>query len=101
MPTVFEFLSFKFYFWSNEGQPIEPVHIHISKGRPTENATKYWIHKDGSIERVNNNSQIPEHQLAKIEKFLKNNTDIIVEQWCEHFNVDAPEYHDDIDDIDI
>ena len=29
MPTVFIFLGFRFYFFSNDH---EPIHIHISKG---------------------------------------------------------------------
>lgn len=27
------------YFWSNEEG--EPIHVHVSKGRPTPNATKF------------------------------------------------------------
>ena len=31
MPTVFRIDGFKFFFYSNEGNPLEPVHIHILK----------------------------------------------------------------------
>lgn len=40
MPKVFEKNGYKFFFYSNEGNPREPVHIHIKKG---ENNAKYWI----------------------------------------------------------
>ena len=40
MPQVFKIGSYWVYFWANEGKPNEPVHVHISEGRPVENATK-------------------------------------------------------------
>ena len=39
--AVRDFLGLCFYFWSNEGgDNREPIHVHISKGKPTANATK-------------------------------------------------------------
>ena len=40
MPQIFRFGEYWIYFWTNESQPLEPVHIHVSKGAPTANATK-------------------------------------------------------------
>lgn len=37
------------YFWSNETDPLEPVHVHIVEGRPTRDATKVWITSTGKI----------------------------------------------------
>ena len=31
MPKVFEINGFKFFFFSNEGNPLEPCHIHVRK----------------------------------------------------------------------
>lgn len=28
MPVVFRYRGFRFYFYSNEGSPHEPVHVH-------------------------------------------------------------------------
>ena len=33
------------YFWSNENN--EPIHVHVTKGKPTPNATKIWLTKSG------------------------------------------------------
>ncbi|MCM1221500.1 MAG: DUF4160 domain-containing protein [Lachnospiraceae bacterium] len=30
-------MGYVFYFWSNDGS--EPIHIHVAKGRPSENGT--------------------------------------------------------------
>ena len=41
MPKPIEdYLGFAFFFWSRENN--EPVHVHVAKGNPTENATKFW-----------------------------------------------------------
>lgn len=42
MPQIFKVGSYWIYFWSNENKPIEPVHVHISEGRPVTNASKIW-----------------------------------------------------------
>lgn len=51
---LLDFMGYAFYFWSNENE--EPVHIHVSKGKQTENATKFWIKRD-EIELVHNKKQ--------------------------------------------
>ena len=40
MPIVFRHGGFKFFFYSNEGDPREPVHIHIRKG---DGEAKFWL----------------------------------------------------------
>ncbi len=40
MPKVFEWNGYRFHFYSNEGDPLEPPHIHVRKGR--DNA-KFWL----------------------------------------------------------
>ena len=45
MPQIFRVGSYIVYFWSWEGEPLEPVHVHIAEGIPQEFATKIWITK--------------------------------------------------------
>jgi hypothetical protein len=40
MPQIFKIGSYIVYFWANEGKPLEPIHVHIAQGTPSENATK-------------------------------------------------------------
>jgi len=40
MPKVFEIEGYRGFFFSNEGTPLEPVHIHIKKG---EGEAKFWV----------------------------------------------------------
>ena len=40
MPTVFRDRGFRFFFYSNEGSPREPVHIHVEKDGVE---AKFWL----------------------------------------------------------
>ena len=40
MPQIFRVGPFSIYFWSNENNPLEPIHVHIAEGKATANATK-------------------------------------------------------------
>jgi len=40
MPTVFRERGFRFFFYSNEGMPREPLHIRIEKG---DAEAKFWL----------------------------------------------------------
>ncbi|MGL5328565.1 MAG: DUF4160 domain-containing protein [Peptostreptococcaceae bacterium] len=86
--ALLDFLGYKLYFWSNEysGTKLEPIHIHVSKGEPTEDATKIWIKPDG-IELCNNNSQISPSDLKKIMKYIANNRAKVVDRWYKHFGL--------------
>ena len=46
MPQVFKMGPYLVYFWSNENEPLEPVHVHISKGTPSRDSTKVWLTKN-------------------------------------------------------
>jgi hypothetical protein len=80
--ALFDFMGYKFYFWSNEGE--EPIHVHVSKGKPQANATKFWIKRDG-IELVHNNSQIDKNDLKLIQKYICANRSAIIAKWYDTF----------------
>jgi hypothetical protein len=37
MPVVLRYKGYTFFFFSNEGVPREPLHIHVRDGRATAN----------------------------------------------------------------
>lgn len=85
MPKVLQdFLGYAIYFWANENNA--PPHVHVSKGRQTANATKFWIKRDG-VELAHNDSQIPANELRKIETYLLANQDTILAAWFRFFNM--------------
>lgn len=94
IPEIHTYKGYHIYFWSHEGEPLEPIHVHISKGRPIENSTKYWLNSDGTITLDSNDSHIPLKELRKIEGIIRQYYDDIVKRWEDYFKTKA-QYHDD------
>ena len=85
MPKVLQdFLGYAIYFWANEQG--EPPHVHVSKGKQTAGATKFWIRREG-VELAHNDGQIPAKDLRKIETYLLANQDTILAAWFRFFNM--------------
>ena len=85
MPQVFKIGSYWVYFWANENKPLEPVHVHVAEGKPTENATKIWITASGKTYLCNNNSHIPEKALRNIMRIIEARSHEIIKLWSEYF----------------
>ena len=47
LPNLFTVSGYKIYFWSNENN--EPIHVHISKGKPSPDSTKVWLTKKEDV----------------------------------------------------
>ncbi len=88
MPGIINLFGYKVYFWSNEGKPLEPVHVHVDK-EVRKNATKIWILEDGSVLLEHNNSRIPEVVLGRILKTLPKYHDKVISKWEDFFKADA------------
>ena len=80
------YYGYKIYFWSNENN--EPIHIHVSKGKPTASATKIWLTKAGGCVLANNNSKIPNKELNQIIETIETQYFFIVSQWLEMYKLD-------------
>lgn len=76
-----DFLGYMIFFWSNEESK---PHVHVCKGRPQENATKFWVNPGGVL-LDHNKSEIPVKDLRKIEAYLVANREQILVAWLEHF----------------
>ena len=85
MPQIFRIGSYIIYFWSNENNPPEPVHVHIAEGRAAANATKIWITSSGKALLCNNNSRIPQRTLNNMIRYIEANSNIIINKWYAQF----------------
>ena len=83
MPSLFRLFGYVIFFWSNEGAPLEPV--HVAKGVPNASATKIWITEAGGCIVANNNSKIPTKTLDAIVDVLESRSSYIVAQWNDVF----------------
>ena len=71
MPQIFKIGSYVVYFWANEQEPLEPIHVHVCKGIPSKSATKVWITKTGKCLLCNNYSRIPSKTLMDIMDIIE------------------------------
>ena len=85
MPQVLRIGPYVIYFWSNEGESLEPVHVHVAERRATANATKIWITSAGKAVVCHNDSQIPGRLLRRVLQIVEANSDEIIAKWVEHF----------------
>lgn len=79
MPKVFEINGYKFFFFSNEGCPIEPCHIHVRKGN---GLAKFWV--DPEVQLCDSINFL-EKELKFIRKQIEDNRFYIKEVWNEYF----------------
>ena len=91
MPSIFELYGYKVFFWSNENS--EPIHVHISKGRPAPNSTKVWLTKRGGCILANNNSKIPDKDLNSIMETIASNYFYIISKWKETYQLDDVKFY--------
>ena len=82
-----DFLGLCFFFWSNEssGKNLEPIHIHVCKGSPTGNATKFWLRQNGDVELCHNQSGLSDKELSRASEYIKANFNDIIALWYKHF----------------
>lgn len=86
MPQLFRVGSYIVYFWINESNPLEPVHVHIAQVRPQPDATKIWITRSGKCLLQNNNSRIPDRELRYMIKIIEVRSASIIEKWIDTFH---------------
>lgn len=75
MPTLFYYLGLKFFFYSNDH---EPIHIHVSiAGKEA----RYCVEPITLIE----NHGLTTRELRYAEAAIEENKEIIIERWNEFF----------------
>ena len=85
MPQELKIGPYSVYSWSNENNPLEPVHVHITEGKAGPNATKVWITSTGKTLLCHNNTEIPERILRRLLRIIEANSQQIIADWAAHF----------------
>lgn len=79
MPKVLEINGYKYFFFSNEGNPQEPCYIHVRKAG---NLAKFWIGNQVSLAE---NIGFSASELKEIKRIAAENAELIKEAWNEFF----------------
>ena len=80
MPAVFRERGFRFFFYSNEGSPREPAHIHVEKD---DLEAKFWLRPEV---RVAYNDGFDARNLRELLSIVETNRDQIERAWNEFFS---------------
>ena len=69
MPKILVIDGYQISIWSNENG--EPIHVHVSKKKPSPNSVKLWLLSNGVFVKANaKDNRIPENELSKIMRKL-------------------------------
>ncbi|GAB5505000.1 MAG: DUF4160 domain-containing protein [Rhizobiaceae bacterium] len=79
MPLVFRHKGFRFYFYSNEGDPREPQHIHVMKDGIE---AKFWLWPDVSVAY---NDGFSAKTLRELVEVIEVHRADIAQAWDSHF----------------
>ncbi|MGL6158932.1 DUF4160 domain-containing protein [Microbulbifer sp.] len=80
MPVVFRYRGFRFFFFSNEGSPREPVHIHVES---SDGEAKFWLYPEVALAR---SAGYNRKQLSQLAEATTDHRDEIERAWNEHFS---------------
>lgn len=81
MPVVFRYRGYRFFFHSNEGDPREPLHVHVRKG---EAVAKFWLEPEPGIADAYGMSS---HEIHDLFDEAIRKKDLIERYWNEHFSI--------------
>ena len=79
MPVILRFKGYIFFFYSNEGNPLEPAHIHI---RNAESEAKFWLKPEIFLAR---NDGFNSKELREIFSIIESNQTQFKETWYDYF----------------
>ena len=79
MPNIFEWNGYRFHFFSNEGDPREPAHIHVRKGR---NTAKFWLRPQVVVAESRG---LTPKVLSELSRVIEERRDDIESAWHDFF----------------
>ncbi|AEF47337.1 hypothetical protein SerAS12_4241 [Serratia sp. AS12] len=80
MPVIFRFKGYKFFFYSNEGDPLEPAHIHF---RDTGTEAKFWL---TPVVQLARNDGFNSRVLKELAGIIEDHQSLFLEAWNEYFS---------------
>lgn len=79
MPKVFDWNGFRFHFFSNEGDPREPMHIHVSRSGAK---AKFWLFPEVELAY---NRGYDARTIKQLQDVIEQRRGEIEEYWNEFF----------------
>ena len=80
MPILFRVKGYSFFFYSNEGIPREPIHVHVRRGG---DSAKIWLQPNISIADSFGFSSI---ELRELIEYVEIHASLIERNWHDYFD---------------
>ena len=80
MPVIFRHKGCRFFFFANEGNPREPLHVHVRKG---EQLAKFWMEPEVAVAE---SYGFTSGELTVLSKVIREKWDLIKRCWDEFFS---------------
>jgi hypothetical protein len=78
--VVFRLDGMRFHFFSGEGDPLEPMHIHVAQAGMD---AKFWLYPDV---RLTYNRRYDARTIRRLQDVIEERRDEIERAWNEHFS---------------
>lgn len=79
MPKVFDSNGYRFHFFSNEGYPREPIHVHVSRAGAS---AKFWLSPEVELAY---NRGYDARTVKRLQDVIEQRRDEIEERWNDYF----------------
>ena len=79
MPVIFRYKAFRFFFYSNEGNPREVMHVHVRSG---DGEAKFWLTPEVYLA---DSDGFDARTLRELRSVVESNKALIERVWNEHF----------------
>ncbi|EKM0361726.1 DUF4160 domain-containing protein [Cronobacter turicensis] len=80
MPVILRIKDYRFFFYSNEGNPREPAHIHVRRGGAE---AKFWLSPFTSLAR---NHGFAPREVAELLLLVTQHQQQLTGAWYDYFS---------------
>lgn len=84
MPVIMKIAGFRFFFFSNEGTPLKPEHIHVMKAGAE---AKFWLIPKIALAK---NRGFDLVKLIRIKALITQHHATLLEAWHDYFHSKGP-----------
>jgi len=79
VPVILRYKGYRLFFFANEGDPLEPVHIHVRSG---ERTAKFWVVPEVALAE---SYRMTSPELGELARVVRENRELIERKWNEFF----------------
>lgn len=80
MPVVLRYKGYAFFFYSNEGVPREPLHVHVRQSTAT---AKIWLEPEIMVA---DSFGMTAKELRELVRVARQHRDAFAKAWKDHFH---------------